>query len=379
MIRSHRLAAVSVIATAALVLAGCSSNGAGNAPASDNWRTATSVEDGGGMDALVEAAQAEGSFNSMGLYDDWANYGGLLKAFGDKYNIKINNDVSTGASQDLINAVVNRKGQDDSLDYLDTGVSFAAQAEKDGLIGEYRPTGTDKLPADMKSDGFWYNHLGGTMAIGCDANKINPCPTSFQQLLDPQYKGKVAITGDPTTSESSFMTVYAAALANGGSLDNIQPGIDYFGKLAKSGNMLKATASAGTIETGETPIVLNWDYLLVPIQQQLKDKGVDLKINYPDEGSVSSYYAAYINADAPHPAVARLFMEFLFSPEGQNLLLQGYVKPGLLDQMVKDGTVDDDALAKLPEGATKQSPQPSLEQRDSQHEVVVNNWANAVS
>ncbi|WP_258934617.1 hypothetical protein [Nesterenkonia pannonica] len=86
----------------------------GESEASQNWREAGSVEDGGGMDQLVEDAQAEGQFNAMGLYEDWANYGELLEAFSEEYDIEITNDTSTGSSQDLINAVVNRQGQDNS-------------------------------------------------------------------------------------------------------------------------------------------------------------------------------------------------------------------------------------------------------------------------
>jgi putative spermidine/putrescine transport system substrate-binding protein len=332
------------------------------------------------MDALVKAAQDEGTLNVMGLYDDWANYGKLLETFSDKYGIEIENDTSTGASQDLINAVKNRQGQDSSLDYLDTGESFAVAADDEGLLATYRPQTADDLPDNMQSDDdTWFNHLGGTMAIGCDASAIETCPESFEDLLDPQYKGKVALPGNPTTGESSFMAVFAAALANGGDMDDVQPGIDYFGKLAKSGNLIPSEAEAGTVETGETPIVVNWDYLLLQWADDLADSGVDLKTAVPSEGTVASYYAASINEDAPHPAVARLWQEFLFSDEGQNLLLEGYVQPGRLDAMIDDGTIDKDALSALPKESVEQDPpQPTQKQRDSQQEIVADNWAKAV-
>jgi putative spermidine/putrescine transport system substrate-binding protein len=365
---------------AVIALSGCGSSGGGESEESAAWREATSVEDGGGMDALVKAAQDEGTLNVMGLYDDWANYGKLLETFSDKYGIEIENDTSTGASQDLINAVKNRQGQDSSLDYLDTGESFAVAADDEGLLATYRPQTADDLPDNMQSDDdTWFNHLGGTMAIGCDASAIETCPESFEDLLDPQYKGKVALPGNPTTGESSFMAVFAAALANGGDMDDVQPGIDYFGKLAKSGNLIPSEAEAGTVETGETPIVVNWDYLLLQWADDLADSGVDLKTAVPSEGTVASYYAASINEDAPHPAVARLWQEFLFSDEGQNLLLEGYVQPGRLDAMIDDGTIDKDALSALPKESVEQDPpQPTQKQRDSQQETVADNWAKAV-
>lgn len=372
-----RVAAITAATVTALSLSACSSSGAGSAE-SEKWREATSVEEGGGMDALIEAAQAEGEFNTMGLYDDWANYGELLKTFGEKYDIQINNDVSSGASQDLINAVKNRKGQDNSLDYLDTGMGFAQDAAEEGLLAEYYPETADEIGKDKQSDnGTWYNHLGGNMAIGCDTNAVEKCPTDWKELTNPEYKDKIAMAGDPTSGESGFMTVLAASLANGGSLDDIQPGLDFFEELSDAGNFLPVAASAGTIETGETPIVINWDYLLAPIADDLESSAVDLRISIPDQ-TVSSYYAASINEDAPHPAVARLWFEFLFSDEGQNLLLDGYVKPVRLQNMVDAGTVDQAALDKLPEGSLEDHPQPSLEQRESQHPVLVDGWGKAV-
>lgn len=107
------------------------------------------------------------------------------------------------------------------------------------------------------------------MAFGCDAAAVEQCPTEWEDLLSPEYHDKIAISGDPTSGESGFMTVLAASLANGGSLDDIQPGLDFFSELSDSGNLLPVEASAGTIETGETPIVIDWDYLLAPIAEDL--------------------------------------------------------------------------------------------------------------
>ncbi|MGO2166192.1 extracellular solute-binding protein [Corynebacterium casei] len=373
----RRLIALPIALTSALALAAC---GAESSADTESWRAATSAEDGGGMDALIEAAQAEGAFNSMGLYEDWANYGGILAAFSEKYDIEINNDVSTGASQDLINAVKNRQGQDDSLDYLDTGMSFADSAENEGLLAQYEPEVAGEIPAEMKSENnTWYNHLGGNMAIGCDAAAIDNCPESFADLKNPEYAGKIALTGDPTSSESAFMAVYAAALANDGSLDDVQPGIDFFAELSEAGNLVAVTGNEGTMETGETPILINWDYLMAPMAENLSGAGVDLQIIAPEEGTVSSYYAASLNADAPHPATARLFMEFLMSDEGQNLLLEGYVRPVRLQEMVDAGTVNQEALDRLPESILQEAPQPDLEQRATQQAVVVEQWAEAVA
>lgn len=374
--RTRVLAAIGVIAATAFALAGCS--GGGSSEASETWRTATSAEDGGGMDKLIEDAQAEGAFNAMGLYEDWANYGGVLDAFSDKYDIEINNDTSTGSSQDLVNAVVNRQGQDTSLDYLDTGLSYAVQADADGLLAEYLPATIDDVPEQyVGENSTWINQYGGTIAIACDTSRIEVCPTSFQDLLDPQYQGQVALPNSPETSESSFMIVHAASLANGGSFDDIEPGVEFFRDLQQSGSFLPVQGNAGTIETGETPILLEWTYTLQPIADWLADEsGIDVEVNIPTDGIVSSFYTASLNDDAPHPATARLFYEFLFSDEGQNLLLAGGVSPVRLDAMIEAGTVDEDALDALP--SAELGEMPSLEQRQANQQVIDAEWASAI-
>lgn len=367
-----------VTAVAALGVTACGTGG--ESEASATWRDASSVEDGGGMDQLIEDAQEEGELNVMGLYDDWANYGGLLEEFSETYDIEVTNDTSDGSSQDLINAVVNRQGQDDSLDYLDTGMSFAEEAHQDGLLAEYEPETIDDIDDEFLSEsGTWINHLGGTVAIGCDTSRVEECPESFEDLLDPQYSGQIALPSDPTDSEGAFMIVHAAAAATGGSFDDIEPGIEFFSELSEMGNLLPVEAGAGTVETGETPIVLEWDYLLQPIADDLEaDAGIEMEINQPEDGEVSSFYSASINEDAPNPAVARLFFEFLFSDEGQNLLLEGHVTPVRLDAMIDEGTVDEEALEALPGEGAIEAPQPDHEQREANQEIVNELWAGAV-
>ena len=121
--------------------------------------------------------------------------------------------------------------------------------------------------------------------------------------------------------------MWAAALANGGSLDNIQPGIDFWGKVSKAGNLLKVDPNSATIESGQTPIVLDWDYLNVTQADKVK-ASFDWKVAVPTDGLFAQYYAQAINKNAPHPAAARLWQEFLYSDEGQNLWLAGQVAPG---------------------------------------------------
>ena len=361
----------------AIALSGCTSTSAATSQDA-GWATATSIEAGGGMDSLVSAAQAEGTLNVMGLYPDWANYGVLIEEFTATYGIEVDNDTSAGSSQDQVNAIKNRVGQSRSLDYLDTGVSFANSAGAEGLLAEYRPsTVADIDPALTDADGMWTNQYGGYVTIGCDAAAIEVCPTSFADLDDPQYVGKVALTGNPAQGESGFNAVWAASMAMGGSLDDIQPGIDFMASLSQSGILIPVEANAGTLETGETPIIVNWDYLNLAVADDTAAAGVDFQVVIPSDGTMASYYAASINADAPHPAAARLWIEFMYSDDGQNILLNGYTRPVRFDSLVESGTVDAGAADKLPAVAVGFT-FPSEDQRSAANLILAEKWDAAV-
>ena len=104
----------------------------------------------------------------------------------------------------------------------------------------------DDIPDNQKdADGHWYNDYGGFISIGCNAQVVAKCPTTFAELLDPQYKGQVALNGNPTQAAAAFSGVWAAALANGGSLDDIGPGIDYFKKVKERRQLQPGRGHAG--------------------------------------------------------------------------------------------------------------------------------------
>lgn len=258
-VSSGALAAVAVLALSAC---GAAPDGASTTADGKSVATATSAADLGGMDALVKAAKKEGRLNAIALPRDWADYGALIDGFHKKYGITVQVENPDGTSQDEINAVTTRKGQDRAPDVLDLGSSFALSAAQQGLLAPYRVRDFAKIPEAQKdARARWYNDYGGYISIGCDAHRVKECPKTFADLLKPQYKGQVALNGNPTKSGSAFAGVWAAALASGGSFDDVQPGLDFFGKLKKNGNYTPVESTPATVEKGETPISIDWDYL----------------------------------------------------------------------------------------------------------------------
>ena len=370
---------LAVVAALALSACGAAPDNASTTAGGKSAATATSAAGLGGMDKLVAAAKKEGTLHAIALPRDWANYGALIDGFQKKYGIKVEVENPDGTSQDEINAVTSRKGQNRAPDVLDLGSSFALSAAQQGLLAPYEVDSFADIPAAQKdAQGRWYNDYGGYISIGCDAKRVKQCPTTFKDLLKPQYKGQVALNGNPTKSGSAFAGVWAAALASGGSFGDIQPGLDYFAKLKKNGNYTPVESTPATVEKGETPISIDWDYLNAGYADEYKSKGLDWKVSVPSDGKFAQYYSQAINKDAPHPAAARLSEEYLYSTEGQNLWLKGYARPALMAAMEKAGTLDKTAAAKLPRVSGTPS-FPTEAQQDKAKTVIAQGWGKAVS
>jgi putative spermidine/putrescine transport system substrate-binding protein len=369
---------LAVSAASALLLAGliaCAppqkDNSGGETKSGVKVSEAKSAADFGGMDALVEAAKKEGELNVIALPPDWANYGAIIKAFGDKYGIKVNSAQPDAASQDEINSANQQKGKSSAPDVFDLGQSVALA--NTALFAPYKVATFGDVSDSFKApDGAWVNDYGGYMSIGFDSSKVPPV-TNVNDLLKPEFKGKVALNGDPTQAGAAFSGVMMVAVSQGGTPDDIAPGVEFFRKLKEAGNFLPVDPTPATIESGQTPVVIDWDYLNVAETKKLPSWQVVI----PPKAAVAGYYYQAINKDAPHPAAARLWQEFLFSDEGQNLYLQGGARPVRADTMAGKGTIDQAAYKVLPpvDGAATFV---SVEQNTAATKYLQSNWAKAV-
>ena len=332
---------------------------------------ATSAQDFGGMDGLVEAAKGEGELNVIALPPDWANYGAIIKAFGDKYGIKVNSAQPDASSQDEINAANQQKGRSSAPDVFDLGQSVALA--NTAMFAPYKVETFDDIPAAFKdADGTWVNDYGGYMSIGFDSAKVPPV-TNVNDLLKPEYQGKVALNGDPTQAGAAFSGVLMVALSQGGSADDIAPGVEFFRKLKQAGNFLPVDPTPATIESGQTPVVIDWNYTNASETKKLPS----WQVVVPPDNAVAGYYYQAINKDAPHPAAARLWQEFLYSDEGQNLFAQGGVRPVRADNMIADGTLAEEVASSMPvvDGPVTV---PTPDQTEAASKYLADNWAAAV-
>ena len=336
----RHLATVAVFAAAAISLSACAS-GTTPAEGGTDAATATSAEAFGGLDKLVEAAQAEGQLNVIALPDNWANYGAIKAAFEDKYGITVNSDNPDISSAEEITAADNLKGQDTAPDVFDLGTAVALTSLD--YFAPYQVANWAEIPDENKeSTGLWVNDYTGSMSIGYNSKSV-PAPTSLDDLLGADYKGAVALNGDPTQAGAAFAAIGLATVQSGGTLDDFTPGIEFFEKLNKAGNFVPLDATPATIASGETKVVFDWSYNNLAAAATTPDWKV---LTLPGT-AYTSYYNQAVSVDAPHPAAARLWQEFLYSPEAQNMFIEGGAYPVTLAAMTEAGTVDADAIAAI--------------------------------
>jgi putative spermidine/putrescine transport system substrate-binding protein len=368
-----RLVLAGATALAALLAAGCSANSPSTS-SGVNWATAKSALAGGGMSNLIAAAKKEGTLNVIALPPTWANYGAILKAFNQKYGIKINSANPDGSSQDEVNAINREHGTASAPDVVDVGQAVALA--NTNLFAPYEVATWSSIPAAQKDPGgLWYNDYGGYMSVGYSA-KFGTI-TSLNQLLDSKFHNAVALNGNPTQANAALNGVMMASLAEGGSVSSIANGVDFFHKLKQAGNFSPTQATGATIKAGSTPVVFNWDYLNLPSYVGVSD----WKVFIPSNAVIGGYYDQAINKAAPHPAAARLWEEFLYSQAadgGQNLWLEGGARPVEQAAMAANGTLNKAAAAKLP---TVPGTPVFLGASDatSAASYLAANWAKAVS
>ncbi|ROQ06172.1 putative spermidine/putrescine transport system substrate-binding protein [Rathayibacter sp. PhB93] len=362
-------------AALALTLTACSGDaGASSGDASVDASTATSAADVGGLDALVEAATAEGELNVIALPDNWANYGELISGFEDEYGITVNSADPDVSSAEEISTAQNLAGQDTAPDVFDLGAAVAL-ANTD-LFAPYKVETWDDIPEGNREEtGLWVNDYTGLMSIGYDADAV-PAPESLDDLLGADYRGSVAINGDPTQAGAAAAAVQLAALQSGGSADDVQPGIDFFEKLNDAGNFLPLDPTDATVASGETPVVFDWSYNNLAAAKANEGTREWTTTVLPGT-AVGSYYNQAINADAPHPAAARLWQEYLYSDAAQNLYLAAGAYPVRLAAMVDAGTVDKDALDAVG-AAPEDLVQFTSEQTEAASALLAEKWGAAI-
>ena len=327
---------------------------------------------------LIAAAQEEGTLNLIAVPDWWCNYGEAIETFKSKYGLEVNQLNPNATAEDELEAIKANKDNPgpQSPDVIDMALLFTPAFKDEGLIQPYKVATWNTIPdAEKDPEGYWYGGYYFVLSFLVNTDVQPDVPQDWVDLLDPKYHGQVALSGDPRTVNEAMHTVFASALANGGSLDNAQPGLDFFAKLNESGNLVSVTATRDRVASGETPIRITWDSEALSAMDAFAGNP-NTQMMIPTSGRFAEKFVLAISAYAPHPNAAKLWMEFLYSDDGQLLWMKGYCRPIREADLRARGVIPEDLLAKLPE--VSDAVFPTVEQLTAAKKLITDNWYSVV-
>jgi len=332
-----------------------------------------------GMDALITAAQEEGTLTTIALPHDWCGYGAVFDGFKAKYGIEVNElDPGAGSAEELEAVKANKDNPGPQApDVVDVGLSYGPTAKEEGLIQPYKVATWDEIPDSAKdADGYWYGDYYGVLSFEVNTAEVANPPAEYADLLKPEYSGQVALSGDPLTSNAAILTVWAAGLATGATGDEAaQAGLEFFKQLNEAGNFVPIDGNSRSVGIGETPILIDWSYNSILNDVNLAGNP-DLETIVPAAGRLAGVYVQAISAYAPHPNAARLWMEYLYSDEGQLGWASGFCYPIRFEAMSAAGTIPAEVLAQLP--STEGSFFPTIDEINAAKAVIVAGWPTVV-
>ncbi len=339
----------------------------------------TGEEVSGDMQSLIDAAKAEGTLTTIALPHDWCNYGAVIEGFKAKYGLAVNElDPGAGSGEELEAIRANKDNPGPQApDVIDVGLAFGPTAKEEGLLQAYKVATWDDIPADAKdADGFWYGDYYGVMALEVNKAEVANTPQEYADLLKPEYKGQVALSGDPLTSNAAILSVWAAGLATGATGEAAaQAGLEFFKQLNEAGNFVPIDADSRTVGIGETPILIDWTYNAILNDVNLAGNP-DLDVAIPTQGRLAGVYVQGISAYAPHPNAAKLWMEYLYSDEGQLGWASGFCHPIRYQAMTDAGTVPAEVADQLP--SVEGSYFPTIADIDAAKTVITEGWPTVV-
>lgn len=349
---------IGVAAAATLALTAC---GASGAAGDYDWKAAPDTS---------KIAEQGKELPTYGLAPDWANYGEVVKTFCAKNNATCEHkDTDMSSSEEIVR--IDAEKDNPIATASDIGLMWGPVAEAKGVVPEYLPPSAAKLKDWQKGKGGWVATFVGAPAFVVNTDKVTNPPKSWADLLKPEYKGMIA-TKNPTSSGTGQAMVVAAAVANGGAVDNLAPAYDYFKKLKDAGNLSDVKMSEETLEKGEAPIQINYDFNGIAQKAALKAKNVNVEVIIPSDGSVWSPSGLIINRyNTKKGDFLKGFLDYVLSDEAQLLFAKFGARP--IRALNGDLQVPADAKANwLPD--TAYAPVKEIEITKINVESIVADW-----
>lgn len=316
-----------------------------------------------------ELAKEEGELYSYGMSDDWVNLGTSFAEFEDTYDV-VHTDTDMTSAEQIVHLLAEKDAP--VMDVADIGYDALGRLLDEDLAAVYRNSSWDKIPENFKDpEGRWAVAYWGAISFLVNTDLVENIPHTWNDLLKEEYHDMIC-SRDPRASSYATGSVLAAAYANGGGEDNVQPGLDLFAQLRESGNIRDGVVlNVASVQKGECPISIVYDF---DGFNKRDATGLPLEVVIPEDATVGMLFAQYISNVAPHPNNAMLWNDWILSDHGQELIADGYAHPS------RDIELPEEIAAKaLPESAYPNLYFPtSLESFSSAISNIVDGWNKIV-
>jgi iron(III) transport system substrate-binding protein len=259
---------------------------------------------------VLEGARKEGTLT---LYSSAAtsDANAQVAAFEKKYGVKLK--VWRGSSEDIAHRVINeqRAGRFE-VDVVETAGPDLEALVREKALQEFRtPVSAELIPAATLAHRLWIMSRLSIYVGAYNTSLIKPAdaPRSYEDLLDPRWKGKLAIEAD----DANWFMQLSAIVGEDKAAKLFRDIVARNGMSVRKGH----TLLANLVPTGEVPLALTAYAYRV---EQLKKEGAPVEILYlPPVIALPTGIA--VAQKAPHPYAAALFADF-FLTDGQEILVQ---------------------------------------------------------
>lgn len=274
-----------------------------------------------GQAALYEQAKEEGEVNWYVSHYDQAFAEGLVRGFEEMFPDVSVQLLRTSASvgfqrlnQDIMAGVANCDV------YSSTDISHYIHLKDEGLLEQFTPENEQFLVETLRGtdpDGYYHTTYAGLALITYNTREVSEdeAPRNWTDLVDSKWRGKVA-TGHP--GFSGTVAVWAAAMQD-------LYGDEFFVQLEENDPLVgrSITDTVTMLSSAERVVAVGPSDTTLTVAAQ----GNPLGVIYPEDGALLMTSASGILADAPNPAAAKLFMEYLMSETASQIMVEYFSPP----------------------------------------------------
>ncbi len=263
-----------------------------------------------------------------------------IKAFEEETGINVK-WVRMSSGEVLVRVRSERNNPQMGLWFGGPSPEFIA-AKQDGLLAPYKPSvDFELLPGTVDEDYYWTGFYFGALGFASNTEILNrkrlAPPTSWDDLLKPEFKGEIGVAYAYTSGTS--YTILATLVQ---SMDE-EEAFDYIAKLDKNIHHYNKSGSACVTQVGfgEIGVGLAFSHDIV---KKGPSKGFPVVLSFPEEGTGYEIGAIALIKDGPNQAEAKIFIDWILSVKAQNLMQKWFRTPLHPKAEVAEGAVPADEV-----------------------------------